>query len=187
MDVAALPYKIGQLVEGEWIEFRHSNRYFPDSSEGELALKVGASRPFELFMLLAKNLTAPVSLLVVYHSPRTESEAARYQFSGLEIGQLQTFLHKYRAAFDRDSRADLWLVSEDGSVRIGWEKHDLIYVFGQIDLVQESLISLGFESGDSDLPFPHTHHYHEEFDFDFQAMLGEFDWTKSPLEPGDGD
>lgn len=187
MDVAALPYKIGQLVEGEWIEFRHSNRFFQDSSEDELSLKIGASRPFELFLLLIKSVAEPASLLVVYHSPRIESEAARYQYSSLSIRELETFLHKYRAAFDRDSRADLWLVSEDGTVRIGWEKHDLIYVFGLLDQVQESLIELGFECGDSDLPFPHTHHYHEEFDFDFQAMLCEFDWQKSPLEPGDGD
>lgn len=188
MDVASLPYKIGELVDGEWRAFRHGNRFARSiAPSGMDCLQIGAAEPFELLLDLGhRYLRPPLGILIVLHTPRTEAEG-RYERNGLDWRETDEFLLRFRGLFERDARADLWVRSAADDAMLVYEKHDLVYAYGHNAEIESDLRARSFLQGEPEIPLPHTHHYHAEFDLDVAAMLGLYEWKRSPLRPGDGD
>jgi hypothetical protein len=187
MDVASLPYKIGQLVDGGWIEFRHANLYSIETQAGTARFCVAAARPIDLVLEVLQGLKGPFTFLFVHHTPRSEDAGGRDQSPEISSEDAIRFIHQYRGLFERDARADLWITSASDGIQIVYEKHDLLYFIGRQDSIKDMLAKKGFLESKIELPFPHTHHYHQEFDVDVLSLLSGYEWVKSPLQPGDGE
>ena len=66
-----------------------------------------------------------------------------------------------------------------------FDKHNLLYAYGSIDLKRSELLACGYAECTIELPFPHTHYFHPSLDDDFDAVLEWFPWQRTPLLPGD--
>lgn len=188
MEVGALPYKLGEFVAGEWRGYRHKDEYdVQPGPDGEVRFCIGSKDPFQTFVDVVAQLDGPVRMLVVLHTPREKDRGGRYESPDRSIESALGFLHRFRAAFERDARADVWIISQSSLRSAAYEKHDRIFVCDPPPEFEANLVRKGFRRGLRELPLPHTHHYREEFDVDFLTMFDDLEWTWSPLEPGDGD
>jgi len=68
---------------------------------------------------------------------------------------------------------------------IVWDRHNDVYVYGELDAVIERLGALGFQEGPVAELGLHKHHYRAEFDDDARAVLGAFRWRRTALRPED--
>jgi len=127
----------------------------------------------------------PYQLLYVLHTPRGEGASGRYQSPALEASQLRDFLLKYRDLLRFDSRFDLWGHSAQDQATVVWDRHNILYAYGPLDLFESELRSLGYSDGDVDASFPHEHYYRAELDHLAKDLLARFDWNVTPLRSED--
>lgn len=62
-----------------------------------------------------------------------------------------------------------------------WDRHDLLYAYGDLEAYLACLQKMGFVEGDVVIPSPHEHHYQMEFDAQAAEVLRSFEWTRTPL------
>lgn len=185
MSLADLPFKVGHMVGGEIMAFRHEKGFSPMDSPSGTRLAVGSPDPMSLLSKLLSHLEPPYRVTVVLHTPRGDEEAGRYH-AVLEADEVNDLIARFRGLLERDARLDFCVESPSG-LGVTYDKHDLLLLGGHPETWLAWLEREGFRQRTIELPFPHTHHYRQEFDLDVKALLEAHDWEVSPLLPGDGD
>jgi hypothetical protein len=143
----------------------------------------------DLLLSLSDVLSEPFFLLyVLVVSRRTEHEQARYQSPELTKKKLQSFLAYNRNFFEQDGRHNLWVHSPTESATIVYDRHQIGYAYGPIELFKSVLIKGDLkevQSLEQHISVPHEHYYHSEFDDEEASVIKTFDWRKSPLREQD--
>lgn len=182
----AIPYcKIGILVDSAVRALVYDNAFCAQDATDASRLAVASTEPWKLVTQWSALLEPPFGVLLVLHSPRRSEAEGRYESPPLDRSELSAFLNRFCEAFQHDGRADLWLRSHATGDMIIFDKHNLLYAYGSIDLKRSELLGCGYAECAIELPFPHTHYFHPSLDDDFDAMLEWFPWQRTPLLPGD--
>jgi hypothetical protein len=171
----------------EWIPFYHPKTFTIEKlKNGSRRLVAGApdGKP-STFATLLDCLSPPYYVLYVLHTPRGEGEPGRYQSPLVTADNVHAFLNRFSTFLTVDARYDLWAYSPTDKGTVVWERHNLVYAYGPLEQYSSALESLGFEPGTPGIPSPHQHHYRGEFDSDAKALLSDFEWTYTPLQPED--
>lgn len=180
-------YKLGHFAGGRWGEHSHSPIYCLEKS-GDGVEKVVATVPGgdpTVFRTLLEQLNAPLFLLYLLHTPRGEEAPGRYQSPELATADADLFLTRFARFLKSDARFDLWAHSPADKITVVWDRHNLIYTYGPSIHTVATLQSLGFREGKPFIPSPHEHHYYPDLDREAEAVLSYYDWSFSPLRPGD--
>lgn len=180
-------YKLGSLQGEQW-QAHNYQRCFTlqnlEQSRSRLMATMGDDA-VAIFEKVALKLTPPYGLLYVLHTPRGEGEEGRYQSPWLKASELCRLLHKYESYFKTDSRFDIWIHSPADAATLVWDRHNLLYGYGPLDLYTTALTEEGYLPGDVSLPDPHQHNYYDANDSEAVSLLDEVDWTRSDLRPED--
>jgi hypothetical protein len=179
--------KLGHLIENTWVEFSHSPEYsLPQAGDPSQRLVAGVpSGDPRIFLDLVLSTQGPYFLLYVLHTPRGEGKPGRYQSPELDAPQVIEFINRFRQFLGSDSRFDLWAYSIPSQSTFVWDRHNLLFAYGDLQAFSGILRNSGFNQGNPMIPSPHEHHYRPEFDLDAEAMLRFFDWSYSQLHPED--
>jgi hypothetical protein len=181
-------YKLG-IVRGDlWVEHSHPpvyERFDMGGGHGErLQVAVPGGDP-EVFRSLLTCIEPPFMLLYVLHTPRGEGEPGRYQSPPVDRAAVEDFLARFSDYLRSDGRFHLWARSQSSNASLVWDNHNIIYAYGPLDDYGQQLNRLGFAEGSSPISFAHTHNYRPECDADAAAVLGLWEWYKTPLQPSD--
>lgn len=179
--------KLSHLVDGEWREHGFPAVFSVDAQHAGVPRLVSAAPGGdpEVFQLLAHCLEPPFYILYVLHTPRGESQAGRYQSPLLGIEAFDALMTRFGALFTHDARHDLWMHSPADRATVVWDRHNLVYGYGPLDRFENVLRGLGFVPGAVSVDFVHMHHYRQEYDALSAGLLGELQWSMSPLHPSD--
>jgi hypothetical protein len=155
------------------------------TTTGPLRLVIGAARKaVELMWDLVSTLPPPYGVLYVLLKPIAGAAPGRYQSPPLERLEVLTCLARYRSFFEGDGRHHVWL-SSPGQGHVVYDQHDVLYAYGAIEHFEDILQRSGLRAGEVEFPGEHAHAYHHEYDTVQTALLGEFNWTASPLRSED--
>ena len=180
-------HKMECLVDGEWKAHSFQSVFqLPqdDDRSRRIVAGVPAGDP-AVFGGLIECLSPPCYLLYVLHTPRGEAMPGRYQSPLLSLAQIHAFLNRFGTFLAGDARYDLWAHSPHDNATVVWDRHNLLYGYGPLDLFSSKLRALGFYPGTPKIPVPHTHNYRAEFDATAREVMAAFDWSRSELRPGD--
>jgi hypothetical protein len=180
-------HKLDYLSGTEWIAHSFAPRFastkMPDGS-GRIVAGVPQGDT-EIFERLVSSLEPPYLLLYILHTPRGEGVSGRYQSPPLSVGQLHSFISKFKPFLSGDARFDIWAHSPSEHATVVWDRHNMLYAYGPTENFSKVLRSLGFDGGEPEIPAPHTHHYRKELDGYARELLTIFDWSWSPLRDED--
>jgi hypothetical protein len=182
-------FKLGQFVDGEWIEYSHPPVFFRQMMRGNVeCLNVGVpGGDVEVLRTLVGCTEPPYYVLYVLLITRGEGQLGRYQSPWLDRDQLNSFLTRYQGYFSSDGRFALWVHSRASNATLVWDHHNWLYAYGPLSCYEERLRAIGFGPGSLKIPVPHQHSYRQECDADAAAIMAHFDWSHSELQPGDDD
>lgn len=142
--------------------------------------------PVDLMMELVDEWSPPFFVLFVHIVPRTDHEAGRYQSPPVEdLSVLKLFLGRYRNLFEGDGRQCIWVAAPDENRQIIYDRHEILYVYGDDQRVASRLRKRGFEQDKIEIPVPHEHHYNAEFDATVGDLMSCWEWSHSPLLEAD--
>jgi hypothetical protein len=181
--------RISLLVENNEVPYvpleRFERRTSRDGSDRIVADT--RERQVDLLCHFVAALEEPLYLLYLLHTPRGEGAPGRYQSPKLTRLEARDFLVRHSDYLSADSRFDLWLHCPSSRTTVVWDRHNKLFGYGDLDLVESVLSTQGFATGRTeDAPsFPHVHHYRAEFDALALSVLGAFQWSHSPLHQGD--
>lgn len=120
--------------------------------------------------------------------PRTAHAAGRYQSPTIEdFNDFREFLSRFKPFFEGDGRHQVWIAAPDQRQQIVYDRHEILYVYGDLKKTEDILVEAGFERSTIRISAPHTHHYNASFDSALADLMNWWDWKYSPLEPGDDD
>lgn len=179
--------KLSRKSGDDWVEHSHPAVFARQSVEGK-HVRLVAGVPGGDSSILRRMLACleqPFYLLYVLHTPRGEGVSGRYQSAALSEQSLIDFLERFSGLLGADARHDVWVHSPGGNATLVWERHNLIYAYGNVACFEAALSQMGFVHGAVDMDFPHAHHYRAEYDADAKDILTYLDWSYSPLHPQD--
>jgi hypothetical protein len=176
-------YRLGHLVDGDWVEHEHPPVYVRHALDGGGERVVATAPGGDPLVLrgLGAILRPPVRLLYVLFQPRGEAPPGRFESPDLSAGELDRFFDRFGDFMRRDSRFDLWIFSIADGASVIWDRHDLVWCYGPPDPFEEKLRALGFTPGQPAVPAPHCHYEHYALRADAQALLRFFEWKHTPL------
>lgn len=135
---------------------------------------------------LAALWKSPCWMLYVLVVPRGEAPEGRYQSPApADSAELDAFLRRFGPLLEGDGRHHFWLGAESGAGTVVYDRHDVIYAYGDLDAYETELRDLGCRPGEVRFPVPHTHRYNPEFDADARALHADRRWIHSPLHEED--
>jgi hypothetical protein len=182
-------YKFGVVTaSGEDVPYEYGDIWAREKTSGPDRLVIAPrSNQTDMLYKLAECFDEPFLLLYVLVVPRTEHEPGRYQSDySFTYTQLSQFLSTYAEFLEKDARHNLWIRPESGDGLLVYDRHNVIYAYGPLDLLISKIQSIGFtEENEIHFGFPHAHHYNSEFDSIQARILTDEQWTVSPLRPGD--
>jgi hypothetical protein len=179
-------YRLGQFVNGSWVEYSHPPVFEQPTGTEPARLAVGVPNgDADVLRTLAGCTEPPYHLLYVLVVPRGEGNPGRYQSPLLEREETVAFLERYADFFRADGRAHLWLYSPSSKATLVWDRHNILYAYGPLPCFEEKLRALGFHPGTVGIPAPHEHHYRQVCDADAASILGRYEWRYSELRPED--
>ena len=164
------------------------NRFHAEPANGQRARLVITTEdsPVSLMRDIVRNWPAPFVILYALIVTRSDVEPARYQSPWLDdIQSVDAFLTRFQNFFEQDARHAVWVSAPDHGLQIVYDRHELLFVYGDGERVGELLEERGFANGQAQVPVPHAHHYHAQFDQDFAALMDWWQWRSSPLQPDD--
>ena len=181
------PQKIGALIGGRKVPLERAPEFRRESSAGR-AGRIVATVPggdIEPVEALVKSLSEPFYVLYVLHTSRGEAPVGRYQSQDIGTEEALGFLRRFRTFLQQDGRFDLWIHAVRDKATVVWDRHNLLYCYGDLDAMERVLKGLGFGIGNPSIDFPHAHHYREEHDDSARALMSHFQWHFSELRPQD--
>ena len=159
-----------------------------ETSAGRERLTVGvAEHGSQLLRALISDWEAQFWLLYVLILSRCGAhEEGRYQSPNLiPRAEVDAFLVRFGEFLDADARHNLWIGAENGVDQIIYDRHNLLYIYGRLDPLEQVLRSAGFTSGSVLIPSPHQHFYRTDLDLVEDDVLDEMAWVRSDLRDGD--
>ena len=120
-------FKLGQFVQGEWVEYSHAAAFERQTmNDGSLRLKVGVpAGDVEVPRQLTRCMEPPYEILYVLHTSRGEGDMGRYQSPPIERAEFDAFLSRYQAYLRADGRFALWIYTPQAM--LVWDHHNLLY------------------------------------------------------------
>lgn len=178
--------KIDALHVADWVPWRQPGTYHVERTTGPVRIVAApGGRHVEIMLALAAALHDPFAILYVLHTPRGGSKAGRYQSPPIDRAAVNRFFASFGEFLASDGRHDIWLRSFPDEATLVWDRHDLLYAYGPIELLEGVLHSHQLTRGAVSIPSPHAHRYHQGWDEQEHAVLGAFQWIESPLQPQD--
>lgn len=168
-------------------------RHFPPKtfivqrmSDGNDRLRIGVVGLTTLRSLLTL-LPPPYWVLYVLIVPAApDTEAGRYQSpSPLGREEFDSFLDRYGPFLESDGRHDLWIKSVNDPELLVYDRHEIVYAYGDLDRLRTVLEVEGYVPGEVAIPNPHSHHYHRENNEDQRRLFESYGWVYMPLRPDD--
>ena len=142
-----------------------------------------ASSGIDLVLKLTEICPETFGILYVLVVPRG-AQSGRYQLKDwLDRASLGSYLEHYRAYFEGDGRHDIWVKPDDDSL-IVYDRHEILYLYGDLDGFCGVLEKLGYRQGEVRVDFPHEHHYNFEFDNEQFSIVDSGDYIHFDLVPG---
>ena len=179
--------KISEQQGGGWVD-RDCRAVFAREKLESGIVRLAISLPRNAtgtFRRLAELMCEPILALYILHTPRGEGEPGRYQSEEISSAQLDKFLERFECFLASDARYDLWIKSASVDDMIVWDRHNSIFVYGDLAKFDQALSALGFREQEPSALGVHQHHYRQEFDTEAAAILSVFDWYRTPLRPED--
>src|ERR1700685_4247013 len=100
----------------------------------------------KLLLSLSDAISEPFFFLyVLIVSRRAEHEEARYQSPELSRGKLRSFLSYNANFFEQDARHNLWIYSPSDKATLIYDRHEIGYAYGPIELFKSALIKNGLK------------------------------------------
>jgi hypothetical protein len=183
-------YKFGAL-ELEDREWSYGNIWAKEETAGGGSRLVIAPAygQTDLLASLLKNMTGPFWVLYVLVIPRGRGEPGRYQSPEPKPeGDVRIFLEQFSGFLERDGRHNVWIASASGSDMLIYDRHNVVYAYGDLASWKPSLIAGGLSEVPAiRFPSPHSHHYHQSLDPEEDRLLAYWDWHRTPLKESDED
>lgn len=179
--------KIQALIADVEQPFEYGNVFTREVVGGVLRLRIALDNGHEeVIRTVASLLTGPFQLLYVLHTSRTDAPLGRYESPELDARAVDTFLDRFGGFLSEDGRHDFWIRSHGDEATIVWDRHNLIFAYGPLGVVETTLKQRGVRlDAPPSIPDPHVHHYHPERDADERAVLQALDWNVKPLHESD--
>ena len=137
----------------------------------------------ELILKLAQKCPEPYGILYVL-LVAIKTRPRRYQLDGwLDYEALTEYFENYRRYFEGDGRHHIWVRCGDESL-IVYDKHEILYLYGAVDLFRETLESLGYTEGEVRIDFAHSHYYNREYHADEVSIVESGEYMRFDLVPG---
>ena len=179
--------KISEQVKGVWVDRDCAPIFTVDltSSGAERVVVALPADASSTFRSLALTLPDPVQILYVLHTSRGEGAPGRYQSAEIDAASLDRFLVRFESFLAGDARCDLWVRSVSFGSMIVWDRHNVIFGYGDTQRQSQHLRELGFGQGSAQKLGLHQHNYRLEFDDDASDLLAYFQWSWVPLREED--
>jgi hypothetical protein len=183
------PFKIGEWDGEGWHRLTYPDVYAVETTTGPERLVIApALEHVGLLAALAGLWGVDCYILYVLVVSRTRGAEGqgRYQSPGaVPFVEVTDFCARYQTFLEGDGRHHLWLHAEDGTGTLVYDRHDVIYAYGDLPRYVALLEERGFRRGEVRFPTPHSHLYHPEYDAYEAALLNHWDWGRTPLRPDD--
>jgi len=125
-------------------------------------------------------------ILYVLAVPGTGIKPGRYQVSNpCNKSEVIHFIKKYKDYFENDARHSIWFINLETRDQIIYDKHELLYIYGNLDKVKILLEKKGFKESRISIPEPHVHSYNPKYDIFEDKIMNYWDWKWLPLEKDD--
>ncbi len=167
--------------ERGWIPVAYTNCYQKQSISGVNRILIATSgSTTQLLTELLPFYPGPYRLVYLLVTPPEGFDPMKYEAIGVEKAQMVDLFEKFRAFLESDARHHLWLHSEGGGTLI-CDEHDWIYVYGNLDSIEQFLVERNFKKEMPTIPFPHLHNESNANDSYMEALLKHFDWKAQPV------
>lgn len=146
------------------------------------------SGQIELICQLLSTMPGPFGFLYILVVTRTGLEQARYELDkSLTLEGITRLLDEYRGFFEQDARHTVFIVDHSSGDFIVYDRHNLIYIYGDLDRYTRLLTRQGLVQRNIIIPTPHAHHYHHEFDDLETRLVTQNKWVVKPLRDQDSE
>ena len=179
--------KVAELQDDAWVDRQGPSVYaLRGPEDGQPRFYIGGPKdPLGLVRALLTGMSGPFWLLYVLHTARGSTGEGRYQSPEIDSEELGQFLDGFAAYLSADARFDLWVRAVETGDMIIWDRHDDIFIYGELTRFENALSELGFQPGEPPKLGEHMHYYRAEFDDDADALLAMFNWHRTPLREED--
>jgi len=180
--------KFGHIVDGEDIDFAYPDLWAIEKTIGPDRLVLASSgNHVGLLIELLSAMQGPFWILYLLIVPRSEAKPGRYQTpKPVSAEEVKAFLMQFKDALEGDGRHNLWIASSVSKDMLVYDRHNVIYVYGELERFQSIVESTSLSAVDSiKFSVPHTHRYNERFDSDIERILQFCSWVYSPLHEND--
>ncbi|NML66460.1 hypothetical protein HHL22_14710 [Hymenobacter sp. RP-2-7] len=162
-------------------------RFMREETPNYTRLTIGASTEgVGLLLQLCDLLTPPFYCLYVLVIGRRNEQPGRYQSPWLETREeLVNFLLDFKQPLEADGRHHLWICSPDDGATLVYDRHNLIYAYGPLELFSDRLRKLHYREEVVVMPFPHVHYFHDTTDTQVSELLNYWEWQHFPLKEVD--
>jgi hypothetical protein len=158
-----------------------------ESTTGPDRLVIGPSgRHIDLMLNLAAQWGTDCGLLYILLISRSGNRPGRYQSpQPVNLETVTEFCERFEDYLESDSRHHFWIASAAGAGNLVYDRHNLIFAYGDIDLYIEILEARGFRQAEVIIPVPHSHHYNAGNDAVEDELIRFWEWRYFPLQDGD--
>ena len=180
-------YKFGWIPKEE-CRYEYANAFAVERTSGPERLIIApSSNHLSIMIDLLQVMNEPFWILYILTVPRGGSEAGRYQSADpLFPQQAEEFLVRFGQFLENDGRHHVWVKSVSGSDLLVYDKHNVLYAYGQLAKFEAVLSNRGLEKVESiQFPSPHTHQYNASFDQDERDVVRYWKWKLSQLQDSD--
>lgn len=176
-------YKFGSM-EGEFLYGNiFKQEVFPEWTRVTIGVDNDA---IPLMLDIVKQWNGPYGILYVLPISRLGHECCRYQSPHpCTFDELKLFAYTFQEYFEGDGRHHIWFIDLESNNKLIYDKHNLIYVYGDDANVISLLEKCGFSEKEIQIPSPHQHRYNQEHDVQEDEIMGYFEWKKFPLQSHD--
>ncbi len=181
------PYKFGWIPDQER-SYEYPNVFVVEKTAGPERLVIApSSRHISLMLDLMQIMFEPFGILYVLTVPRGGGVAGRYQVANpVAWSEAEGFLSRFEGFFENDGRHHIWITSVGTSDLLVYDKHNVIYAYGELREFERVLMKRGLNKVDSvKFPSPHSHNYNAAYDQDQQEVLRYWEWKQFPLQESD--
>ena len=183
-------YKFGAAQDAAGRDFKRfsfPNLWNIEKTSGPERLAIAPENGhIDLIIELSRALPEPFGVLYVLVVPRGGNEEGRYQSATpANRSGMESFLNEFRLFFENDARHHLWIFSLPSRAMLVYDRHNIVYAYGEREKFERILEAKGFTRGEINLPSPHVHLYNPAFDNDESRILSTAGWKKFPLEESD--
>jgi len=180
--------KFGHIVDGEDIDFAYPDLWAKEKTTGPARLVVAPScNHVSVLIELLSAMPGPFWILYLLIVPRSEAKPGRYQApEPMNADDVKAFLMRFRDTLEGDGRHNLWIASSVSADMLVYDRHNVIYAYGELEAFRFVLGSLHLCAVELiAFPVPHAHRYNERFDRDADQVLQYCQWVYSPLHEAD--